>query len=242
MSGGSIADNKANSASGGIEVMFESVFTMSGGTITRNIGTTSISFAGGVYVAGESTFTLDGGIISDNECGTNGGGVYINSSGKLIMNGGTIHHNKAVSGGGGVMINAAESSSFTMNGGTISDNEANVGGGVCVGAYVPGTDTAYFTMKGGTISGNTATESGGGVGVGSSGIFKKEPVAEGASSGIIYGYDPESTRSNKVRNAGYGIEEGKGHAVYVESGPKTRETTVMPNQQLDSATAGSWGE
>jgi hypothetical protein len=36
-----------------------------------------------------------------------------------------------------------------------------------------------------------------------------------------------------------------GHAVYVVDGPKTRETTVLPDQRLDSTvtgTAGGWVE
>jgi hypothetical protein len=100
-------------------------------------------------------------------------------------------------------------------------------------------------MKGGTISGNTATASGGGVGVGS-GIFIKEPPTPGASSGVIYGYDPDNPNSNKVQTGtSFEILENMGHAVYVEDGPKTRETTVMPDQHLDSAVAdadGGWAE
>jgi hypothetical protein len=167
----------------------------------------------------------------------------------MIMNGGTIHHNKAATSGGGVLVNAARNPTFTMNGGTISDNEALEGGGVSVGG-VGGTngitDIPTFTMNGGTITGNTATDRGGGVYVATYGVFKKGQADPTVASGIIYGYDADNPNSNKVQSGTtFGILEDKGHAVYVEAGPKIRETTVMPDQTLDSAfpdADGGWAE
>jgi hypothetical protein len=245
MSGGTIAENKASTWAAGV-ILNGAVFTMSGGSISHNTGTNSASSIGGIMLSSGSTFTLNGGTISYNESeGPYGaGGVHINDTSAMIMNGGSIHHNKAATVGGGVVLSSGNGSpvhspSLTMNGGTISDNEAAEGGGVRIGGtIVSEADSPRFTMKGGTIFGNTATVHGGGVDVLVHGIFTKEPLSDGGSSGVIYGYDPDNPNSNKVRNAGYGIEEDMGHAVYVEAGPKTRETTVLPDQSLDSTIAG----
>jgi hypothetical protein len=216
---------------------------MSGGIITKNISTTTAT--GGVLVEWYSIFILDGGTISYNESKGpgGGGGVLVNIYSEMTMNGGSIHHNKATARGGGVLVNNDRDPTFTMNGGTIADNESLEGGGVYVGAYLATKGT--FIMMGGTISGNTAAERGGGVMVIDTGVFKKAPLVPNDSSGVIYGYDPanaDDPNANKVKRGGYGIVDGMGHAVYVEAGPKKRETTVMPDQHLDSGTAGGWAE
>jgi hypothetical protein len=224
---------------------------MTGGTISYNVGTTDFVSTAGVALTGGSIFTMNGGTISYNESkGIAGsGGVMVNGDSVMIMNGGSIHHNKTATSGGGVMVNANRITTFTMNGGTLTDNDALEGGGVSVGG-VGGTngitDIPTFTMKGGTITGNTATDRGGGVYVAPHAIFTKGLPDSSAASGVIYGYDPDNPNSNKVRTGtSFGILDNMGHAVYVEAGPKKRETTVMPYQRLDSTVAGAsggWGE
>ena len=58
MYGGAIAGNTAT-RNGGVYVA-SGTFTMSGGTISKNIATT---FGGGVYVGSNATFTMTGGTI-----------------------------------------------------------------------------------------------------------------------------------------------------------------------------------
>jgi hypothetical protein len=99
-------------------------------------------------------------------------------------------------------------------------------------------------MHGGTISGNTATAGGGGVAVYESSLatFKKEPRVEGEASGIIYGNNGGSN-SNRATSSDT-LLLNLGHAVYIApeaGGPRTRETTVLPNQHLDSVTPGTPG-
>jgi hypothetical protein len=84
----------------------------------------------------------------------------------------------------------------------------------------------------------SAHEAGGGVAV-RIGTFKKEPVVTGNSSGIIYGSDGGANSNIATLGESYLINWG--HAVYVESGPKTRETTVLPDQTLDSTATGASG-
>jgi hypothetical protein len=244
MSGGTIAENKGITAASGV-YLNNAIFTMTGGSISYNSGADNNAMVGGIMVNSASTFTMDGGTISYNvSAGLGGaGGVFVLSTSEMIMNGGSIHHNKAGSVGGGVLVDG-DTPSFTMNGGTISDNEASEGGGAGVGnsaGSVNPSDRPTFTMKGGSITGNTATEHGGGVYVATYGVFTKGHADPAASSGIIYGYDPDNPNSNKVES-GNSIVDDKGHAVYVEAGPKMRETTVTPDQHLDSATADGWAE
>jgi hypothetical protein len=152
------------------------VFTMSGGTISGNGNTNSIS--GGVRIdAGE--FTMNGGTISGNTAGNfegalyGGGGVALTGANtKFTMTNGEIsgHNHDGIYGVGlGVLLYGA-GSEFNMSGGTISDNHADSlgqGGGVAVyGAY-----SGKFYMSGGTISGNSA-HNGGGVYVFSNAVFK----------------------------------------------------------------------
>jgi uncharacterized repeat protein (TIGR02543 family) len=238
MSGGTISGNTASyyGGGGGGVYVYSGTFTMNGGTISGN---TASSGGGGVYTdLINSTFTMSGGEISGNTS-SYGGGVYsvtFTMNGGTIsgntasyyggvysvtftMNGGTISGNTASSyGGGGVYVSGA----FTMSGGTISGNTASSyrGGGVYV---YDGT----FTMSGGTISGNAASD-GGGVYV--SGAFTKQ------SGGIIYGSDAGAALKNTATSG-----ESNGHAVYVWSGSKKRNTTAGVGVTLDSSIAGPAG-
>jgi fibronectin type 3 domain-containing protein len=198
----------------------------SGSKIFGNTNSQSSNYAygGGVYVSG-GTFTMSGGTISSNTVASSiyglGGGVYVNS-GTFTMTGGTISGNTS-SGGGGVYMYS--SGTFTMSGGTISGNNATSsnGGGVCVSSSVT------FTMSGGTISGNTSSNGGGGVHVYANGTFTK------SGNSIIYGNDADASLKNTAASSSYG------HAVYIVSGSKKRNTTADASVALDSSLSGSAG-
>jgi len=247
--------NIANTASL-VNVYNGNLIINNGAKINWNDNVADYSTGGGVNVSG-GTFTMNGGKITDNTAKW-GGGVYV-SSGTFIMNGGEITDNTAYgsptffnssssSSGGGVSVGGT----FTMNGGQISGNTANAtagafyssarsyGGGVYIGS---GT----FTISGGQISGNTASSSnsasittsagsyGGGVYVSSSTFIK-------SGSGIITGYASDTENGNTVKENNI-IQNNKGHAVYVYSSGKCRETTAEPEVNLDSSkngTAGGW--
>jgi hypothetical protein len=117
-----------------------------------------------------------------------------------------------------------------MLGGTISGNfDTNYGGGVHVAGM------GNFTMLGGTISGNEAN-TGGGVYVDNSGTFTK------SGNSTIYGDDDTTHTPNSTENtARYGANNG--HAVYVVSGPKKRNSPAGGYVDLDSELsypAGGW--
>jgi predicted outer membrane repeat protein len=79
-------------------------------------------------------------------------------------------------------------------------------------------NSGTFTMNNGTIAGNTATSFGGGVYV-SNATFTKS-----ASGGIIYGSNAPDGQANKSR--------ANGHAVYVNSSGKQRNTTARVSQAI----------
>ncbi|GHV93609.1 hypothetical protein AGMMS50268_41120 [Spirochaetia bacterium] len=168
-------------------------------------------------------FVMHGGTITGNtDSSGNGGGMYING-GAFTMKGGTISGNTASNGmGGGVFVGGG--GTFTMSDGTICGNTAKTGGG---GVNV---NSGTFTMSGGTISGNTAI-GGGGVCVEGGGTFTK-------IGGTIYGDD--NTTNTPPENTATGAATGNGHAVYVVSGTKYRDTTAGETVGLDSTTATNW--
>ncbi|MDR1215358.1 MAG: penicillin-binding protein activator LpoB [Treponema sp.] len=235
-SGGTISGNSG----GGVSVS-GGTFTQSGGTISGN-STTGYGSGGGVSMY-SGTFTQSGGTISGNSADRDGGGVFVLSNGTFTQSDGTISGNSADWGGGGVDVSGG---TFTQSGGTISGNSASgSGGGVSVssrgtftqsGGAINGNSTSRsgggvdvsggtFTQSGGTISGNSASDEGGGVSV--YGTFTKQ------AGGVIYGSDASGTLKNTTTS-------GNGHAVYVYSGSKKRNSTAYVGVTLDSGSAGGW--
>jgi hypothetical protein len=238
MSGGSIEDNEASVLGGGVYVVGGAVstaFTMSGGTITGNkaVG------GGGVSIEqAHAVCTMDGGTIAGNQATQYGGAIQVFYAAKVIINNGVVSNNTTSNSGGGISI-SHDLTSVIMNGGTILGNTASqAGGGVYVNTGYSGVPT--FTMQGGTIAENQAGTYGGGVYIMDGGVFNKQPVSPAATSGVIYGYDALNPSSNKVQGTLI-IEVEHGHAVYV-SASKRRETTVLPEQHLDSTATGGWTE
>jgi hypothetical protein len=82
---------------------------------------------------------------------------------------------------------------------------------------------------GSKITGNTTTSSnGGGVYVYSSGTFTKE------TGGVIYGSDADASLRNTAYSSSYG------HAVYVYTGSKKRNTTAGSGVTLSSSSSDCW--
>ena len=115
---------------GGFLYLADSLFTLTGGTVARNIAEEN---GGGVFVEADNQFYIIDGSITENIAGANGGGVYVETDGKFEMTGGAITDNTAANDGGGI---------FTQ------DYDYN--------DPVPLTAYANILMEDGTISGNTA--------------------------------------------------------------------------------------
>jgi hypothetical protein len=196
-------------------------FTLEDGVVLTGLQRSSKPL---VRVTG-GTFVMNGGSIRDNSASESGGGVHI-ESGTFTMNNGTISGNSSsygVGGGGGVYI---AQGTFTMKNGTISGNSTNGnGGGVCLAR-----GACAFAMQGGTISGNSTNSYGGGVYVNSSATFTKS-----GSGGIIYGSNAPDGQANKAYSDGYG------HAVYVNSSSKRRNTTARVSNAIDTGKSGAAG-
>jgi hypothetical protein len=202
-------------------------FIMKRGTITGN-KSDGTGYGGAIYLGSSSTFTMYGGTIGGagpGEANTAkwGGGICINAgSNAFTMYGGTISGNTATELGGGVMC---QNGDFNLHGGTISGNattgSSGGGGGVAI------STGGNFNMYGGTIGGNTSAKEGGGVLLGG-GSFTK-------SGGIIYG------DNNNTHDFTYSPYENtttlgntKGHAVYETSGTRYRDSTLGPDDLLNT--------
>jgi hypothetical protein len=202
-----------------------SLFTVaSGATLTLGNNVTLQGRSGNtdslvVVKSGGSLAMTSGSKITGNTVSSSGGGgVFVNNGGTFTMSGGEISGNTAASGGGVIV---SSSGTFTMSGGEISGNTAASYGG---GVYVSG---GTFTMSDGEISGNTAS-CGGGVYV-YSGTFTKE------TGGVIYGSDSSASLRNTASSNTYG------HAVYVYSSSKKRNSTAGSSVALDSSISGVSG-
>jgi len=156
MNGGTIQNNTAANAGGGIYIDGGGVFNMNDGLIQNNSATNN----GGGVLIWNGSLNMSGGRIGGetaetrNTAGANGGGVFINSQAALTMSGtAVISGNSAVTGGGVFM----DGGDFNMNGNTfISDNTTSSNG---AGALI--TAGAQFTMSGNAVvSGNTITGTG----------------------------------------------------------------------------------
>jgi len=150
--GGTISNNTAPLAGGGITCDNGATIRMTGGEITGNAATNAYWQGGGGVACGtNSTFTMSGGRISGNSAGVEGGGVWVTDGADFTMSGGEISDNTATHGGG-----VGSDASFLLSGGTITGNTANWGGGVI-------NYEGSFTQSGGDITGNSAIYEGGGV-------------------------------------------------------------------------------
>ncbi|MDR3283896.1 MAG: hypothetical protein LBS97_01815 [Treponema sp.] len=211
-----------NTATDGGGVSGSGSFTMSdNATVSGN----TASGGGGVYFSGGSTrsFTMsDNATISGNTASSVGGGVYV-YSGSFTMSVSATFSGNTAGLGGGVYFSGSSGSNFTMSdSATVSDNRASSGGGV----YSSGS----FTMSGSaTISGNRAFTYGGGVYV-HSGSFTK-------TGGTIYGDTNNTHTADSTENTAF---YNDGHAVYVSSSGKKRNSTAGMGVNLDSSTTANW--
>lgn len=148
-------------AAGAVYVEGAAAFTMTGGSITGNVG----QQGAGVCVADpgisnteyETTFILDGGTISTNTAST-GGGIYSYSN-HVILKAGTISGNTASMGGGVYSEGNTETySTLHMTNAVITGNSSGDQGG---GMYFCSTGEATVYIKNGAaIYGNTAEGAG----------------------------------------------------------------------------------
>jgi hypothetical protein len=158
MKGGEISGNFCQSTTkgagaGGVYVSGANAsFTMSGGTIEKNIGN-----AGSV-----TTFpTAKLGVVPTQATNGSGGGVCIASDGNFIMSGNAVIRQNVACYGGGIYVYSLSSGSERVRiaGGTITNNYAHHGAGIGFSSAGSGA----VTMASGTVSGNASYAGGGGL-------------------------------------------------------------------------------
>ncbi len=199
--GGQIANSGTKITEGGGIYLKGSVFQMSGGQITDNIG----ERGGGIYAADSSGILISGGSISNNTAPDSGGGLYIRNSASEISGTAEIANNVADLGGGISFYEGARNTLVVKGNAKISENTAKgtsrrnkegeeydkfYGGG---GIYA--NEGTIVTLQGEcVISGNISEASSkvgrGGGGNGGGGIFSRGTVVmEGGTVSGNYAED-----------------------------------------------------
>ena len=188
MEGGSVSNNSATVAGGGIAV-HNSTMSFSDGYVQHN----TALYGGGISVMnGGDVDTMSGnspvwgmefsnGTISDNVASTIGGGICLSSKSTMKLSGGKVLNNYAatetVSGnkisysyaegqwGGGIAV--SQGSYMGIYSGRVDENHSHKGGGIGVNGHSE-VQMKYSsgTTVGGSVSGNTAAENGGGIWLG----------------------------------------------------------------------------
>lgn len=158
--GAEISGNTSYAGGGGINLIGNTDFRMTGGTISGNKAWGG--HGGGVCVTGApkginpkddiTAFVMDGGTISGNESANCGGGIYVNSS-DVVLNGGRIEKNKAHQHGGGIYVSQPPYELHLYHA-LITDNTASaLGGGLW---FCPTGKATLAVNEGSAVFGNRA--------------------------------------------------------------------------------------
>lgn len=158
--GAEISGNTSYSGGGGINLIGNTDFRMTGGKISGNKAYGG--HGGGVCVTGApeeinpkddvTAFVMEGGTISGNESPNHGGGIYVNSN-FVVLNGGRIEKNLAHQHGGGIYVSVQPFELHLYNT-LITENTASVlGGGLW---FCPSGDATLAVNEGAAVFGNTA--------------------------------------------------------------------------------------
>jgi len=221
MENGTITENSAR-AGGGINLGNPSSagsFTMTGGTISRNIvtGIAGDDGGGGVRLNNPgSRFYMYNGEIADHEIARDGGGVRA-TSGTIYLLGGEISNNRVTDNrtGGGLHI---ANGTLIMSNGLVRDNQT-LGTAAAHGAGMH-LVSSTFTMSGGEISNNQTSGSGNGGGI----------HMTGASSTITLSGDAAIFGNEANQGGGLNIEVGSGlFTPFTMSGGLIEDNTARTN-------------
>ncbi|MCL2775339.1 MAG: hypothetical protein FWD71_18640, partial [Oscillospiraceae bacterium] len=222
-----IASTNSNGRGGGVLVNNGATFTLDGGTIQGNVGSSSTNssdfgYGGGVAVEAGGTFHMISGTISgnvgNNGTGTGaGGGVIVEGNigniGNFIMDGGTISNNIAATGptisgcyatGGGVYVT---NGTFTMNGGEITDN---IGG-----AIRSGSGGGIYALTGGVIN----IYNGSVIGGNNAGIYGGNGGGVNLNGGTLNMYGGKIINNNAP---------GSGGGIYTDD-----NSSIYPNAEIN---------
>ena len=238
MNTGTITDNNRPAMSGiliahgvGVNIAGEnSIFNMSGGTISGHMALAeATTFGGGVYVGDGGTVHMTGGRITDNAA-RGGGGVAVRSGGIFNMAASTaasatIDSNEVWAGGAGVWMGGTDSE-FNLSGGTIGATEAPgvdgntsdlIGGGI----LLTEGSTFEMTSNNAAVIGNGAEADGGGVTVheGANFIMNAGTIARNTTDASGAGVNVSaSTFTMNGGTIGGDFEEGEGNTAGINGG------------------------
>ena len=142
--GGTIRDNTADEAGGGIRTNSYK-FIISGNSVIEN--NTAVKGGGVYYGSSSNTMTIsESARISGNTATRYGGGIYFDKEGSLTMNGGSITGNTATGDGGGVYFGG---DTFSISGNL--DISGNKKAGADNNVYLP---TNKYIIIAGALTGS----------------------------------------------------------------------------------------
>ena len=224
MTGGIIRNNSAFFG-GGVFLLDNTTFNMSGGEIRENKAISPNTFNGNPFVSGggicayrSSTINLSGdALIADNYCHEYGGGIALGSiidvteGNTLNMTGGTISGNKAGASGGGIFIQCGLSTGNSV---------ANISEGKIINNAMTGEGYGNKHFGGGGIYVNGKAE----ILRGKQGVLNltnaliTDNTAETEGGG--YASCPTSNTGINVKNgvAIFGNHSEKAQDIYIEAG------------------------
>jgi len=214
LNNGAVIRNNSNLRLQGSGIVVIGSLNMTGGEVSGNITSPTLTSSGGVSIDRYGSFTMSGGLITGNT-----GGVSADRDTAFTMSGGRISGN-AEHGVNSHNTTAAQAV-LTMTGGEISDNlkrgvrgTLTMSGGKISGNKDSGVN-GTLVMTGGEISGNFAQSDGGGVLVPVNGSFNM-------SGGIISG--------NSSERGGGGVSvsaSGRNFSVFVMTGGEIRDNKAF---------------
>lgn len=165
VSGGTISDNMANRAGGGIESNSGAMGTVTLTNVTLNANETGPNpgNGGGLHITGAGNAVISGGTVNNNMAAAEGGGLW-NGTGTMTVTGtvismNTASGNAADQGGGGIynLSGTLQINAETMIMNNVANGTSGSGGGILndVGGML--------TITGAEITENISNRAGGGI-------------------------------------------------------------------------------
>ncbi len=160
VSGGTVANNSAQSAGFGFALFGGGVYNAGNATFTGTAAHDNKAIqGGGLFNDPNGTLTLTDSTVSTNSAEQ---GAGIDNAGAATLSGSTVSDNSATGDGGGV----SNSGTLTVTNSSLSGNKAAEGSGGGLANF-----SGAVTLNGSTVSGNSAAGDGGG------GIFNQGTAA-----------------------------------------------------------------
>ena len=198
LQGGSVSNNVAVRAGGGIETAVTGAATsntvsITGVTLSGNDAGTAPGNGGGLHATGAAVVTITGSQVTANRAASQGGGLWNAGTGTMTVTTTTVEGNQAGSGGG-LYQQAGTGGTLTVQRSLVALNTATGAGAPGGGVLVAGGSVSLVNT---TVSTNTA-DRGAGVAVAGSGTASLQSVTVALNTAATAGGGVLSPASSQV--------------------------------------------